>query len=184
MTKLTLPNPPDPETIAPEAKRPAPPKAKAKRKRSPKPERAVDISEQRWQHNKLVPGEVPGTAYYNATSTVLDAYREARVISEPQYEAGDKLRTIWTDAGRDPRLVVALDERVDRGDGDISFAQAAAWGVFKRVMFTLSELQQSVAYAVCCVGEPADKWARRKGLGGSAGVVVLRDALDTLRKNV
>ncbi len=45
----------------------------------------------------------------NATATPLDAYRYGKLITQRQFDAGDKLRDIWHRAGRAPKMTGDLE---------------------------------------------------------------------------
>lgn len=142
-------------------------------------------TERRWQQNRLVVGEMPGVprAFWNVTKTPLDAYHHAGFISEGQYSAGDNLRLIWEKAGREPKLVIPLDERVgDRSHGEMSEAQSDAWDRLRTILANLEPVPASAVYNVCCLGDAAEFWAANKGMPAHVGLLVFRDALEALRR--
>ena len=75
-------------------------------------EPAVKPNERRWRHNGLAVHDLPGLGrrFWNATSTPLDAYRYAEVITARQFDAGNRLRTLWARAGQEPRVNSSLSE--------------------------------------------------------------------------
>lgn len=152
-----------------------------KRPRPAKPAPVIDPREMRWRYNRLVPADMPTAAPVSVATTPLDAYRHAGAISDEQYDAGDRLRVLWTEAGRDASVTSSLEPYVSGGEHDeISDQASEAWGKFRRITLRLAKDHFLCVYAVCLVGEPVEKWAASRGAPGQLGILFLKDALDAL----
>ena len=120
-------------------------------------EQAVKPNERRWRHNGLAVRELPGLGrrFWNATSTPLDAYRFAEVITAQQYDAGNRLRALWTRAGQEQRVTGSL-ERVSGGSREMSDAESEAWGRYLGSLRPLEKLYESVVRDGCCFAAPVE----------------------------
>ena len=146
-----------------------------------KPAPVVDPREMRWRYSRLVAADMPTAAPVSVATTPLDAYHYAGVLTDEQYDAGNRLRELWTEAGRDARVTSSLEPRVSGGQHDeISDEAAEAWGKFQRILSRVPTLYGRCVYDVCCVGEPVELWAEARGAPGPLGFVFLKVALDAL----
>ena len=149
---------------------------KKRRQRSPAlhPEPAISPDELRWRHHRL-------RRRVNATATPLDAYRYARLITQRQFDAGDRLRDIWHRAGRAPKMTADL-ELISYGRPDMTDAQAAAWKMLAKIFKPLTPLHRATLSGVCCFEHGAELTVANLGQPAHMGLLVLRDALETLSR--
>ena len=74
-----------------------------RRRATPPPlDRAIDPTELRFKRHRLVGRTI-------VTATPLDTYHFAKLITQVQFDAGDRLRNIWHRAGRAPRMTGDLE---------------------------------------------------------------------------
>ncbi len=119
------------------------------------------------------------------SATPLDAYRQARIITARQHEAGDWLRRTWVAAGRQPRLSAVLDGTGGAsGDGEVGderdLKQTRAWRRYLARLARLEPEPASCVWNVCCMGEGAEAWAARMGKPAHLGLVVLKAGLSEM----
>lgn len=153
----------------------------ARQKRSPR-EKAVNPEEPRWRHHRLLAADIPGVGrrLWNSTATALDTYHYGGFITPGQHAAGDRLRRLWRQAGREPRVVSSL-ERVDGGGAhEMTDDEAGAWHRLNDALSGLAPVHRGAVYDVCCLGMGAEAWAASKGLPSWVGLLMLRDALEGL----
>ena len=136
--------------------------------------RAIDPTELRFKRHLLVRRTI-------ATATPLDAYRFAKLITQMQFDAGDRLRDIWHRAGRAPKMTADL-EIISYGRPEMSDAQAAAWKKLATILKQLTPLHRAVLSSVCCFEHGAEHTAANLGQPAHVGLLVLRDALEALSR--
>ncbi len=123
-----------------------------------------------------MPGE-----YYNATSTPLDAAYHAGLIEPAHYDAGNRLRLLWHEAERAPRLTASLEPKVDGYRAtEMSDHAAKAWRGLQRRLSGVSKIAASILYDTVLLGHPAEDWAKAHGLPAHHGVPALALALEAL----
>jgi hypothetical protein len=123
----------------------------------------------------------------NLAEAPLGWLKARGMVSERQYEAGERLRADWTTAGLSPRVTMRWDAtpiaRGARGPGaplDATLAQIAAKRRFEAAIAAAGGGLSAIAWRVICAGEglePAEKalgWPRR------SGKLVLLMALDRI----
>ena len=149
------------------------PKGRGKGK-PPVIDRAIDPTELRFKRHRLVGRTI-------ATATPLDTYVFAGIITQRQFDAGDKLRDIWHRAGRAPKLTSDL-ELISYGHPEMTDAQAAAWKKLAAMLKPLNPNHRALVHDVCCFEHGAESAAGNLGQPAHVGLLVLRDALDALSK--
>ncbi len=146
-------------------------------------EQAVDPRERRWERNRLAVADLPGLGrrFWNVTSTPLDAYLCAKGITASQYDAGDRLRDLWTRAGQEPRVTSSY-ERLPGGSREMSAAAVDAWDSFWRTLQPLDRLYAGIVRDVCCFAVPVEFATHSNGVPAHAGLLILRHALEGLAR--
>ncbi len=106
-------------------------------------------------------------------------------IASAMFEAGHRLRTDWTIAGLEPKVIAQLSPR-SQAQLEFSERRIQAIGRKDRALMALSPLHRSVAIAVVCQDMSAQAWAKREGvrpwLQATAGIGALRLALGALAR--
>ncbi len=158
-------------------------RAKRRTQAAPSEQAVVDPREKRWERNQLAVADLPGLGrrFWNVTSTPLDAYRCAKGITARQYDAGDRLRALWTQAGQEPRVTSSY-ERLHGGPREMSDEAADAWDRFWRTLQPLDQLYASVVRDVCCFAVPVEFATHSNGVPAHAGLLILRHALEGLAR--
>ena len=133
----------------------------------------------RWRHAVVAPSDMPGAAWRLRTETPLDAYRYVGALDREQFDAGDRLRTLWERAGRRPRVTGDI-EGLDRGQPEMTDAQAEAWSRYVDATRALKPVERSVVIAVCCHAVGAERWASVHEVVVHLGLVRLKAALELL----
>jgi hypothetical protein len=111
---------------------------------------------------------------------------ENREIARALYEAGHRLRTDWTIAGLEPRLIAHMGPR---GHGPDSFSerQLAARRRKDQALAAVGPAFVPILVHVACCDGTAGEWARGQGkLGGNGeawGMAALRLALAALARH-
>jgi hypothetical protein len=107
------------------------------------------------------------------------------MVSERQFEAGERLRGDWTIAGLGPRVTMRWDaapqSRTARGPGsaiDPTLAQIAAKRRFQAAIDAAGSGLSDVLWRVACAGEGLEAAEKVLGWPKRAGKLVLLMALD------
>ena len=137
-------------------------------------EPVISPDELRWRHNRL-------RRRINTTATPFDAYRYAKLITQRQFDAGDKLRDIWHRAGRAPKLTSDL-ELISYGHPEMTDAQAAAWKKLAAMLKPLNPNHRALVHDVCCFEHGAEHTVANLGQPAHVGLLVLRAALEALSR--
>ncbi len=140
---------------------------------------------QRLRHDALALETMPrqeGTGLRARISTQrpLDRYVLRGEISEPQFQAGEKLRVDFERAGLQPRVIMHYAPRLPPSKAEARDSTMDARRRLYAAIDGVGRLGEGVLWAVCCVGESAGDWAHRHGRGVRDGIVLLRAALDEL----
>lgn len=117
------------------------------------------------------------------TQRPLDRYALRGEISEPQFQAGERLRTDFERAGLQPRVIMHYAPRLPASRAEARDSTMDARRRLYAAIDGVGRLGEGVLWAVCCVGESAGDWAHRHGRGVRDGIVLLRAALDELDRH-
>ena len=109
------------------------------------------------------------------------------MVSERQFEAGERLRGDWTVAGLGPRVTMRWDaapqSRTARGPGtaiDPTLAQIGAKRRFEAAIEAAGNGLSDVLWRVACAGEGLEAAEKALGWPKRAGKLVLLMALDRI----
>ena len=83
---------------------------------------------------------------------------------------------MWGGGGRRPRVTGEI-EGLDRGQREMTDAQAEAWGRYVDARRALKPVERSVVIAVCCHAVGAERWASVHEVVVHLGLVRLNSAL-------
>ncbi len=149
---------------------------KRRRRRTTPPalDRVIVPNELRFKRHRLVRRNI-------ATATPLDTYRFAKLITQRQFDAGDRLRDTWYRAGRAPRMTGDL-ELVSYRHPEMSDSQAAAWDKLAKIFKPLTPLHRAVLSGVCCFENGAESTVANLGQPAHVGLLILREALEALSR--
>ena len=164
---------------------------KRSRKRAPRPD--YGPGELRARHRVVREHRVDGEGRIVKGGRVmtqwpLDRYLARKLISEKQWEAGDKLRRAYQMAGLEPQIVARYSDMVSGGlplPGSPFYqerrvrANEAFWRALDAVGFAV----QGILWFVVCCGDMAGEWAARRELSKDVALPFLRLALDGLRQH-
>ena len=115
------------------------------------------------------------------TQWPLDRYAKREQIDPDQYDAGERLRKDWHRSGMMPRMTADLARETGLGGrSEMTDEQVAAWQRYKRAIQTVGLILSPILVHVCCMGWPADDWAKSRGRPQGDGIAALRLALDAL----
>ena len=146
-----------------------------RRRATPPPlDRAIDPTELRFKRHRLVGRTI-------ATATPLDTYVFAGIITQRQFDAGDRLRDIWHRAGRAPKMTADL-ELISYGRPEMTDAQAAAWKKLAKLFKPLTPLYRATLSGVCCFEHGAESTVANLGQPAHSGLLILREALEALSR--
>ncbi|WP_419826087.1 DUF6456 domain-containing protein [Sphingomonas sp.] len=123
----------------------------------------------------------------NLAESPLGWLRARGLVSERQFEAGERLRGDWTVAGLGPRVTMRWDaapsggRRGGPGDAlDPTLAQISAKRRTDDALATVGAGLSDVLWRIVCAGEGMETAERALGWPARAGRVVLTLALDRL----
>jgi hypothetical protein len=145
-----------------------------RRHAAPAPDRAIDPGELRFKRHVLVRRTI-------ATATPLDTYRFAKLITQVQFDAGDRLRNIWHRAGRAPKLTSDM-ELISHGNPEMTDNQARAWAELAAILKPLTPMHRAVLSDICCFEYGAEHTVANLGRPPHVGILILRDALKALSR--
>ena len=112
--------------------------------------------------------------------TPLDRMKSRDQITQRQYDAGEKLYTLFYKSGKLQRLTSNYEAViVDGGKRGGETASEAEMQYNEALKFVGRDLA-SVLRWVCIVGSSPSEWAKKEGHAEKSGVTVLRIALDAL----
>jgi len=104
---------------------------------------------------------------------VLDAYHIRAQITDPQYQAGCRLRALAHRAGVVPRMTMTYEERLPAGGEPLPLGGMHARKELTEAQRALTPVNLPPVVAVCLL----DEW-----VGGTKRMVQLRDGLTELAK--
>lgn len=123
----------------------------------------------------------------NLAESPLGWLRSRGLVSERQFDAGERLRGDWTIAGLGPRVTMRWDAAPQSGNArgpvgalDPTLAQIAAKRRMEAALDTVGPGLRDIASRVICAGEGMEGAERALGWPARAGRVVLTLALDRL----
>jgi hypothetical protein len=121
----------------------------------------------------------------NLAESPLGWLRSRGLVSERQFEAGERLRGDWTIAGLAPRVTMRWDAApLAKGTGadaiDPTLAQIAAKRRTEAALMAVGPGLKDVLWRIVCAGEGMETAERALGWPARAGRVVLTLALDRL----
>jgi hypothetical protein len=118
----------------------------------------------------------------NLAESPLGWLKARGLVSDRQFEAGERLRGDWTVAGMGPRVTMRWDAGArSTGDAlDPTLAQIAAKRRMEAALDAVGAGLKDVLWRIVCAGEGMESAERALGWPARAGRVVLTLALDRL----
>ena len=111
--------------------------------------------------------------------TMMDRYLQRGQVSRRQFDAAERLHSLWRAAGSAQGVVATYGIRI-KGRGDLSERQGVLRAEVTRTLSRLGSRLASVLVHVCLCDEAAGEWGERHRGKATDGIAVLRLALDTL----
>ncbi len=113
------------------------------------------------------------------TQTMMDRYLQRGQITRRQFDAGERLHTLWRAAGAAQSVVATYGIRI-KGPGEMSEHQAVRRAQVTKTLAAVGTRLASALVHVCLCDEAAGDWGERHRGRAGDGIAVLRLALDSL----
>ena len=113
------------------------------------------------------------------TQTVLDRYYEKQLISQRQYDAGQRFYSLWRAAGRSVGTTGTYDVRVGCVV-NLTERQAMADSHYRQILNDIGESLAMIIIGVVLLDETAKEMAAKRGEKKYGAIAMLKLALDAL----